>query len=165
MYKIGDLKNSLEILQRGLRGLGISKHDYETFVDGIGHPAEFVQMLRRLLLTLAPEVITDVNSRGCTLASRDKKLVIVAFDILREHMHISPCITVEQFLGSTSSTSSAFIEHKIMIITKIAAYVQNFLKRKPFLKSAPHTKILGFMEDELLQKHLPRTLSFIKNES
>ena len=94
-YKIGDLKNSTELFNRWLKVVGVPKAEYQNFN---GHPAQCVLLLKCMLLTMHPDVINEMSVRGCNLSSRDKKIVIAAFDILRDYNRLSPSITIEQFM-------------------------------------------------------------------
>jgi len=60
--------------------------------------------------------------RNVSANSSDRRIVLSAFDLLREN-RMTPSISAEQFLGKN------FVEHKIIIIHKIAEYVNN-IKRK-----------------------------------
>jgi len=61
--------------------------------------------------------------RNVSANSSDRRIILSAFDLLRENRIMAPSISAEQFLGKN------FVEHKIIIIHKLAEYVNN-IKRK-----------------------------------
>ena len=70
--------------------------------------------------------------RGVNSTSGDRRIILTAFDILRENGILSPSISADQFLGKN------FIEHKIIILQKVGEYINN-LKRKSNVASPLHS--------------------------
>ena len=84
--KVGDLKNSLDILERNLRRIdGLSELLGESYDDiRRGEPRASMKILKILLLCTVRELADHIISRGCSSTSNDKKIVLIAFDFLRQ---------------------------------------------------------------------------------
>lgn len=117
-----DVMNAYRLLERSLKACSIRIRDFEPNVsDGDG--VAYAKILRILLLQSCRDVALMMLERnGLSANSSDRRIVLSAFDLLREN-RMAPSISAEQFLGKN------FVEHKIIIIHKIAEYVNN-TKRK-----------------------------------
>ena len=83
--KVGDLKNSLDSLERNLRRIeGLSELFAESYEEiKRGEPRTCMKILKVLLLCTVRELADHILSRGCSSTSNDRKIVLIAFDFLR----------------------------------------------------------------------------------
>lgn len=82
--QVGDFKNSYETLERHLRKIeGFADILQENEEVRVGEPTSCVKIMKLLLLSTVREVANHIVSRGCSSASTDTKIVLVAFDFLR----------------------------------------------------------------------------------
>lgn len=117
----GDISSVYRLLDRSLKTLGITIKDFEpNLSDGDG--VTYTKILRILLLKSCRDIAIKMISKGVSCEAGDRRIVLTAFDILRENGY-SPNISADQFL------SKNFIEHKIVIVLKVAEYINN-IKRK-----------------------------------
>ena len=117
--KSGDPKNSLGCLERSLRQLSIQleRELYEDVKQG--EVSSCLLLLRELLYNTSASVTNElVLVRSCPSTCSDRKLVLVALDILRERARVTPQISAEQFLNKRSLG-----EHRILLLYHIAHYV------------------------------------------
>lgn len=117
----GDISSVYRQCERSLKTLGITIKDFEpNLSDGDG--VTYTKILRILLLKSCRDIAIQMISKGVSCEAGDRRIVLTAFDILRENCY-SPNISADQFL------SKNFIEHKIVIVQKVAEYINN-IKRK-----------------------------------
>lgn len=93
-----DIRNSIEVLERSLRRIGITLHDEMGNIKH-GKVPQCLQLLRKLLFYTSPIVAKQVLLKGCTSLSADKKILLVSFELIRENLKIFPSISTEQFMG------------------------------------------------------------------
>ena len=117
-YHCSDVMNAYRLLERSLKACSITIKDFEP-EDGTA----CTKILRILLLQSCRDVTMMMLGRSVSANSSDRRIILSAFDLLRENRIMAPSISVEQFLGKN------FVEHKIIIIHKIAEYVNN-IKQK-----------------------------------
>ena len=121
-YVCKDVLNAYRLLESSLKQLCINVRDFEpNLSDGDG--VVCAKILRILLLQSCRDVALMMLGRNVSSSSGDRRIVLSAFDLLRENSIMSPSISAEQFLGKN------FVEHKIIIINKVAEYI-NSIKRK-----------------------------------
>lgn len=95
-----DIHNAYEQLERSLKKVGLQLVDDAQDLK-TGKPYQFVALLRKLLIGTSTVVAKQLLGRGCPSHASDKKLVITAFDILRDAKQ-APTISVEQFFNPVS---------------------------------------------------------------
>lgn len=102
-YKVGDLKNSVETLERKLRLLGFNKIDIAEVCTLSSSKSVSVTstmiILKKLMFETSHVLSTFLLQRSLSSQSKDLKIVLAIFDILRESMAFRPMITAEQFLS------------------------------------------------------------------
>lgn len=93
---MGDLNSHYEALDRSLRRIGIVIVDDNDRLRN-GKPAQCIDLLRRLLYFTSTSVAKVLLTRGCPSRAPDMRLVISAFDLVRDVMKFSPSISPDQF--------------------------------------------------------------------
>lgn len=97
---VGDSNNMWITLERSAKRAGVPLHEFPLLRNG--DPGQCVELLKFLLFFMSREVAADMIARKCTEHSPDKRIVLAAFDLIREAMKVSPGLTVEQFMGNVS---------------------------------------------------------------
>jgi hypothetical protein len=105
---MSDLSHHYEALDRALKRIGI------ILVDDHGHlrsgkSAQCIALLRKILLFTSSVLAQQMLLRGCPSHAPDKRLVISAFDLVREKIKYSPSITVDQFLKEVRTAYLSYI--------------------------------------------------------
>jgi len=118
-YRTGDLKNSQGRALRSMRACGIQTNDMLDCL-AVGSPAGFVTLIRRLLGS-SRTAISQASARGVLPSSHGRKVLVAAYDLLRELAHFRPAITVEQFLRR-----GMFAEHKLHVLTALAEHLREY---------------------------------------
>lgn len=95
-----DIHNGYEQVERAMKKVGLQLVDDNQDLKS-GKPHQFVALLRKLLIGTSTIVAKQLLGRGCPSHASDKKLVITAFDILRDAKQ-APSISVEQFFNPVS---------------------------------------------------------------
>lgn len=111
-----EIRNHFENLERALKRISIILVDDFDEIQR-GSPGPCTSLIRKLLLGTSTAVMKSMLLRGIASHASDKKIILGAYDLLRESIKYSPSITTEQFL------SSGFVAHKLQILTKLAEYV------------------------------------------
>jgi len=85
-----------ENLERALKKLSmVLVDDFEEIKKGTTTPT--IALMRKLMFTTSPVVMKNLLLRGCASHVTDRKLVVAAFDLLRETIKYSPGISIDQF--------------------------------------------------------------------
>ena len=95
-------QNTVVLLERALRPLGVPLKPYEECKRGAAGAC--MSLLKRLLFHTSSQVASQVAARhaGSLNSLSDRKVVLLAFDILRELSRFSPPLTPEQFMSKSS---------------------------------------------------------------
>lgn len=112
---MSDLSHHYEALDRALKRIGI------ILIDDHGHlrsgkSAQCIALLRKILLFTSSVLAQQMLLRGCPSHAPDKRLVISAFDLVREKIKYSPSITVDQFfkeVRTVARSSSAYLSYSL----------------------------------------------------
>lgn len=115
---MSDLSHHYEALDRALKRIGIILIDDHGHIRS-GKSAQCVALLRKILLLTSSVLAQQMLLRGCPSHAPDKRLVISAFDLVREKIKYSPSITVEQFfkeVGAYCSSKSLSHHHPPTIL-------------------------------------------------
>ena len=105
---MADVNNYFESLERALRKISIVLvDDYEEIKKGM--PGPTISLMRKLIFNTSTIVMKNMLLRGVASHVTDKKLVIAAFDLLRETIKHSPGITVDQFFSSVMVYFCSFL--------------------------------------------------------
>eukprot|EP01039_Chlorochromonas_danica_P007120 gene7120-7873_t len=111
-----DINNYFNKLERALRKLSIIVIDDFDEIKR-GNPLPIVALMRKLLFSTSTVVMKQLLLRGCASHISDRKVVVSAFDLLRDTLRHSSPISVDQFF------SMGFANHKLQLLTKLAEYV------------------------------------------
>jgi len=111
-------QNTVVLLERSLRPLCIPFRPYEDCKRGSA--SSCLALLKRLLFHTSAQVAAQVASRhaGSLNSLSERKIILLAFDILRDLCRFQPPITPEQFMSKSS-----YGEQKLKILTRLAEHV------------------------------------------
>ena len=111
-------QNTVVLLERSLRPLCIPFRPYEDCKRGSA--SSCLALLKRLLFHTSAQVAAQVASRhaGSLNSLSERKVILLAFDILRDLCRFQPPITPEQFMSKSS-----YGEQKLKILTRLAEHV------------------------------------------
>ena len=97
-----EIRNHFENLERALKRISIILVDDFDEIQR-GSPGPCTSLIRKLLLGTSTAVMKSMLLRGIASHASDKKIILGAYDLLRESIKYSPSITTEQFLSSVSA--------------------------------------------------------------
>lgn len=96
-----DINNCFSKVERALKKLSITVvDDYDEIKRG--NPSPIVALLRKLMFSTSTVVMRQLLLRGCASHVSDKKVVIAAFDLLRDTIKYSTPISIDQFFSMVS---------------------------------------------------------------
>lgn len=99
-----DINNYFNKLERALRKLSIIVIDDFDEIKR-GNPLPVVALMRKLLFSTSTVVMKQLLLRGCASHISDRKVVVSAFDLLRDTLRHSSPISVDQFFSMVTPTA------------------------------------------------------------